>query len=800
MRPSGLARLLAGSVLAVGLVASILGALQWRNYIGVQQQHQVATTITNIRASVGGSLQQDEDLVETLRGVVASGTAVSNRQVQQLYENVGATDTAGLIGLGYIESVPSSQLGAFEAQVRADPPFGVPPSGSGALALEGNQPRYCLIRLAAGSTTGVHELSALGIDQLYKDLSSNFDYCDSQYSTALGASAATAVPDVTLLPTVVRKTRANDSISRSVFDLIVPIYRAGSPTVDIAQREAALVGWAVGLFSPEPILGPLVGRSNSVAISIGYTNPEFAGTVRVASGGHTPAGTPAHRISLSSDSNWWATISVVPSSASAAVQGFGVLADLLVILLLMALIVSLFRSRRRALMSIAEKNDQLEHRAMHDTLTGLPNRELILSRAAEMLARAEELGTTVAAFLIDLDGFNAINDIYGHRVGDQVLRGVAERIQSSIGDTDTLGRLSGDEFVVLAEGRSIDSGPDHLADSVLEALAPPFDIEEPGGEAMVRLTACVGVAVGPGRSAEDLLRDADTALNEAKSSGRRHFTVFEPSMHTAARARLALTSELRTAIEQHQFFLVYQPIFDLSDVHPIGVEALLRWRHPLRGIVPPLEFIPLLEETGMIADVGSEVLRLACEQAKSWELRGLPIFVSVNASAIQLESDRFALDVDRVLQESGLDPSRLTIEITESALMRDAQSTVRRLSNLKAIGVRLAIDDFGTGYSSLAYLRQFPVDVLKIDRSFVSSMTASAGGMALVRTMLELARALNLETVAEGIEDSDQLNALEMEHCRSGQGFLLAKPLGAEQIELFFDNARPRQMATINAT
>jgi len=311
---------------------------------------------------------------------------------------------------------------------------------------------------------------------------------------------------------------------------------------------------------------------------------------------------------------------------------------------------------------------------------------------------------------------------------------------------------------------------------------------------LVRVSARIGIATGPGPNAEDLLRDADTALNEAKSSKVR-FTMFEPEMHTAARSRLNLQIELRGALEQHQFFLVYQPVFRLSDVVPTGVEALLRWRHPVRGVVPPLDFIPLLEETGMIVDVGREVLRLACEQAMEWERRGLPIYVAVNVSAVQLESEQFAGDVRAVLERTGLDPARLEIEITESALMRDAHDTARRLGNLKALGIRLAIDDFGTGYSSLAYLRQFPVDVLKIDRSFVTAMTTSTGGMALVRTMLELARALNLETVAEGIEEEAQLAALRTELCRSGQGFLMARPLDPGQIELFFDNATPRKIA-----
>jgi EAL domain-containing protein (putative c-di-GMP-specific phosphodiesterase class I) len=268
-------------------------------------------------------------------------------------------------------------------------------------------------------------------------------------------------------------------------------------------------------------------------------------------------------------------------------------------------------------------------------------------------------------------------------------------------------------------------------------------------------------------------------------------------MHRAARDRLAMTGDLQTALEEGQFFVVYQPVFELPGLAPIGVEALVRWRHPLRGVVPPSEFIALLEDTGTINQLGHEVLREACRQGEEWQRRGLHAFVSVNASALELESDGFVAQVAQVLEDTGLDPHHLSIELTESALMRDAPGSIRRLANLKSLGIRIAIDDFGTGYSSLAYLRQFPVDIVKIDRSFVVAMTTSPGGMALVRTMLELARALGLHSVAEGIEDRHQLDALVAEHCDAGQGFLLSKPLEADQIELFFDNARPRNLMAV---
>ena len=788
-------------MLAVGLGASVLAGLQWRSYISDGQNRQVSTTTVTASASLSAALQRDEDLVETLRGVVASQTILTNPQLQELYTNVDATSDAGVIGLAYIESVPYANLTSFEAQVSADPALGQAPGGvQSVLDAEGIRPRYCLIRLAAASALGAkNNLSALEIKQLASELSGQYDYCTGPDASALAEAAASGRQSVTSLGGALASGHGKQSatgISNHLFVIVVPVYQPGLPVATTAEREHALLGWTDGLFSPVPVLAPVVARSAGLSVTVNYVNP--AGTFQVATAGPPLTGAFHRTVRLSADGHWVARISVVPSNASATVQGIGVLADLFVIVLLIGLILTLFRSRRTALESIEYKNRELEHRALHDTLTGLPNRDLVLDRAATMLERAERDQEAVAALLIDLDGFNGVNDTYGHRIGDEVLDAVARRLLVTLGPSDTLGRMGGDEFVVLAEGPSIAAGADALAERLLSELSAPFELSTPG--VVVRTTACIGIAVGPGRSAEDLLRDADTALNEAKSAGKHRFTVFEPEMHNAARSRLSLEVELRAAIEQQEFFLVYQPIFRISDVIPVGVEALLRWRHPLRGVVPPLDFIPSLEETGLITDVGREVLRLACEQAKEWERRGLPIFVAVNASAIQLESEQFAADVHEVLEQTGLDPTRLTIEITESALMRDAHDTIRRLSELKALGIRLAIDDFGTGYSSLSYLRQFPVDILKIDRSFVSAMTTSTGGMALVRTMLELARALNLETVAEGIEEESQLSALGLEHCRSGQGFLLAKPLDPNQIELFFDNARPRKIgATVGA-
>ena len=418
----------------------------------------------------------------------------------------------------------------------------------------------------------------------------------------------------------------------------------------------------------------------------------------------------------------------------------------------------------------------LAHRALHDPLTGLPNRQLILDRTEQMLARSRRSGQPVAAYFIDLDNFKDANDSLGHEAGDRLLQAVGDRFLSMLRADDSVGRLGGDEFVVLAEGISLSLGPEPIAERIRETLRQPFVI--PGYEDLpVNVTASIGIATGQRASAQELLRDADVALYLAKSRGRNTSALFESSMQTAAVDRLALKSDLGEAVAAGQFFLLYQPIFDLSDGGIRSAEALIRWQHPTQGVISPLDFIPVLEETGLIVDVGRWVLLQACTQAARWKAEGHALSVSVNVSMRQLESTSFVDHVSEALALTGLDPDQLTLEITESSLMRDAQSTVSRLRRLKELGVMIAIDDFGTGYSSLAYLRQFPVDVLKIDGSFVAELDGSPERAALVHTLVELGRILGLITLAEGIEEVVQLRGLRAELCDRGQGFLVSPPV-----------------------
>jgi diguanylate cyclase (GGDEF)-like protein/PAS domain S-box-containing protein len=455
--------------------------------------------------------------------------------------------------------------------------------------------------------------------------------------------------------------------------------------------------------------------------------------------------------------------------------------------------------RRRlaeAMALVEEKSRELRHQALHDFLTGLPNRALVLDRAERMLARARRQHFPVAALFLDVDNFKDINDSLGHAAGDQLLKAVAARLSGALRDSDTIGRLGGDEFVILVEGTSLDAGAAMVAERLLEVLGEPFILYASEGSPIPHaVTASIGIAEGDRPQVEDLFRDADLALYRAKAAGRNCYVFFASEMHTAVRDRLVLEADLRAALDLDQFFLEYQPRFGLTDVTTVGIEALLRWRHPVRGVVAPLEFISRLEETGLILPAGRWILGEACRQCAKWHHDGLSLSVSVNISARQLESESFITDVVDALTTSDLAPDALVLEFTESILMRDAEATIARLKALKAVGVRIAIDNFGTGYPSLAYLRRFPVDILKIDHSFVAAMSDPGEGEALLHTLVQLGKQLGLETVAEGIETEDQLYRLQLQDCDTGQGFLVAKPMSAGAISEFVRSSLPRSPA-----
>ena len=429
-------------------------------------------------------------------------------------------------------------------------------------------------------------------------------------------------------------------------------------------------------------------------------------------------------------------------------------------------------------------HEELAFMATHDALTGLPNRTLIVDRAEQMLTRARRLETSVAALFVDIDNFKSINETLSHAVGDELLRSLAKRLDGVVRDTDALGHLGGDEFIVVAEDLSPGQGPGLIAERLQETLREPFTLAG-APENHLTVTASIGIATTPRSSAEEFLHDADIAMHQAKWNGKNRFVVFESGMQDAVHSRMKSDMDLRNALTNDEFFLLYQPTFDLRDMSPTGVEALIRWKHPTRAIVLPDDFIPLLEASGQIIEVGKWVLEEACRQGARWRAAGHPIGMAVNVSGRQLDTDAFVADVQDALSKSGLDASALTLEITETTLMRNVEETTRRLTAIRELGVRIAIDDFGTGYSSLAHLQQFRVDALKIDRSFIARITESSESKTLVHTLVQLGKALSIETLAEGIEQQQELSMLQAEQCDSGQGFLLARPLDVVAVETF---------------
>ncbi len=442
--------------------------------------------------------------------------------------------------------------------------------------------------------------------------------------------------------------------------------------------------------------------------------------------------------------------------------------------------------RRRTDEELKRRDEELAFMATHDALTGLPNRTLILDRVEQMLARSRRTQTPMAALFVDLDNFKSINDSLGHGVGDELLCAVTARLSGVTRDADALGRLGGDEFVVISEELTLLAGPELVAERLLNALREPFKLG--ADKQTVTVTASIGIAIGERTSADELLRDADIAMYRAKWDGKNRYTVFESSMQDIVQSRMELEMDLREALENDEFVLAYQPTFNLADMSPNGVEALIRWNHPVRGLVQPDDFIPLLEETGLIVEVGKWVLEQACAQGASWRQAGYPIGMAVNVSGRQLDTDDLIGHIEGALSESGLDPAALTIEITETTLMRNIEETAHLLKAIKQLGVRIAIDDFGTGYSSLAHLQRFPVDALKIDQSFISGLRNNQEGETLIHSLVQLGKALSIETFAEGIEQQQELSLLRGENCDSGQGFYFARPCDAAATETFLRN------------
>lgn len=775
------AALIGGLIVALGLGASLFVAAELRSSVLDSNRKAFDSTATDATSALSSKLNANLALTRTMRARAAMGTEDGESGFLQWYQELqrGAPAPPDIVAT-LIQVVPAAGLPAFRRQAEADPAFRTLVGSKFTVTPAGKRPFYCLTRAIVGSAA---------VTSLYRGL---VDYCapaapgapPSPYSSLVRTATDTGTFIVVPLTTAGRSSRV--AIGAAV-------YRRGASIATVAARRAALTGLIGTTFDSAALIRSVVGaRSLTIAL---YHGDAGGPALLVGRAGANPKGrSPGYGERSSLGDGWYVDVTGTARGAASADSqgliglGFGLIVTALVFLLYRVI----SRSRQQAWGLVGQKTDELEHRALHDPLTGLPNRSLVLDRAEQILARARRLDVPFTALFMDVDGFKQINDRFGHQAGDEVLRKVGARLQAVLRDSDTVGRLGGDEFVMLVDTVGLDAGPELVAERILDVLRQPIELPPPS-QVTISVTASIGIATGRPASAESLLQDADLALYKAKAVGKDGYALFEPAMQTDAQDRIHLEMDLADALQADQLFLAYQPMLDLKNERVVGVEALLRWRHPTRGVIPPDAFIPIAEDSGLIVPIGRWVLEQACLQAARWHESGYPLDISVNVSARQLERTEFVEEVRAALEDSGLDAATLTLEITETVLMRKPDATAHLLGELKELGVRIAVDDFGTGYSSLAYLRQFPVDSLKIDRTFITGLTRSGEGHALTHTLIQLGKALGLQTLAEGVEQQSQVRQLQSEGCDLAQGFLFARPLTPDAVERFLeDNLRSR--------
>jgi diguanylate cyclase (GGDEF)-like protein len=746
-----------------GMIGTVFAARSVARTDAQKSRQGFAKTSAQIASTLRLAITQEKDLTINAGVFELANPNATSADFKRWVDEEGAFKRyPELVGVATLAFVPRSKLHAYAVRAEADPAGPLGPDGTFMVVPAGVRPYYCFLSRTE-NRRGSNQTPA------------GFDYCTSTPQLIASRDSGKGYANAISLPQVSKTPLLN---------IATPVYRGGAVPTTVAGRRAAFLGWTGMLVMPQLLLDSALQGHSGIDVELRDTS---GSGILAFTAGHAPHGTGRVTIDLQ-DGSTVETYAVIGSAGvfangnSRAVLFGGVL--LTAVLLLLALV--LLTGRKRALRLVSEKTEQLSFQAMHDGLTDLPNRALVLDRAELMLARARRQDTPVATMFIDVDGFKHINDTFGHAAGDQFLQVIADRLSSVVRETDTVGRLGGDEFVVLVEGETLSAGPELVAERLLAVLRQPFELDGALGRPQ-SCSASIGIAVGQRSAADELLRDADLAMYKAKQAGKDRYVLFDESMQTDLADRIELETDLRDALGNQEFYLLYQPTFDLQNQVVIGVEALIRWAHPTRGIVEPDVFIPLAEKNAMIIPIGRWVLNQACEQAAVWHAAGHTIGMSINVSARQLEQDEFVEEVRGALADNGLPPETLTLEITETVLMHDASAGALRLRALKKLGVRIAIDDFGTGYSSLAYLRQFPVDALKIDRSFMVGVASSLEAGALMHTLIQLGKTLGLETLGEGIEEHAQLEQLKHEECDSGQGFLFARPLDTEAVTRFLD-------------
>jgi len=754
--------------IAIGAVGSVLGARAVARNESASARQAFPRSSAGFASTLKLALQHEEDLVISASTFFAGNPKASAPQFNTWVKWAEALHRyPELQKLGFVALVRAPELGAFQAQITGHPATPsksrspLPRGASFPIVPPGARPFYCFTAV---------ELTRAPL----KHTRAGTDYCAK-------------IPALLSSRDLAASVYAPASAGRSQgLGVEAPVYKGNVPPAGLTSRRGAFVGWLREVLTPAVVLQQVL-----------HGHPEYAARLRYKTGASNlvfASGTPQPGAQSTTTDlhNGWTMKTFGPSPAGSGVLTNGNSLALLIVGILLSALLGLLvfvlgggrsPARLRPIRAVP-------HGDLYDPLTRLPNRALMLDRAERMLARAtRQSGLLVGALFIDIDWFRDVNEKLGSAAGDQLLTIVAERLEGVVRAHDTVGRLGDDQFVVLVESAARGVRLDSLARRVIEAMHKPVELE--GFRLSFSLTASIGVAFGRYPTPDDLLRDARLALTAAQAAGRDRYTLFNANMRSTIEGRGVLEIELNAALLENQFFLLYQPIYDFATRKVVGLEALIRWQHPTQGVLPPDDFIPLAEDTGLIVPIGRWALEEACGRAAAWNVAGHRVGISVKVSANQLNRDGFTIDVRRALQQSGLEPSLLTLEIAETTVMRDIAAATERLEVIKQLGVSIAIDEFGSGYARNADLQLMPIDFLKVDRSSLAATEDEEYRSWLLEAILSVGRDLSLPVIATGIETYEQMTTVQAMGCPMGQGFLLGRPTPTDGVDELFSAELP---------
>jgi diguanylate cyclase (GGDEF)-like protein len=758
-----------------GSVASIFGAHALARHDANKQSAAFGQNATSVAAATKLTIQRQEELAVSASTFFAGNAKATPAAFARWVKWARTLHRfPELDNLALIEIVRKAQLGTFEAHVtgRALKPAtpGVAPAIAEAFPVipASDHHYYCMATAELVRSASLARPVGQDYCALSPGLLSDRDKGLSRYTViSSGGQPALAI--------------------------VTPVYRGNATPHTVFGRTAASVGWLREVLVPTVFMQAVLEGHPGIATRLSYQSGASSLTF---TNGTPPAG--ARNATTNLQNGWTITSFAVPIPAGLFSNGetTALLVGGIVLSLLIGLLVLVLGAGRGAAPVAQDTAPELPHDDLHDPLTGLPNRPLMLDRAEIMLARAgRQSGLLVGALFIDIDWFKDVNEKLGEAAGDQLLKNVSERLENVVRAGDTVGRLGDDEFVILVESAARGARLDALARRVIESLHKPFELEDFGPNFF--MTASIGLAFGRYSAPDDLLRDAQLALYAAKAAGKDRYTLFNANMRSVIEGRGVLEVELNAALAEKQFSLLYQPIYDLTSGRVAGLEARIGWQHPKKGDVAPADFMPLAEETGLIVPIGRWMLEEACTCAAAWNVAGHAVGVSVKVSTNQLNREGFATDVRRALQQSGIEPSLLTLEVPETTVMTDVDAAVARLEEIKRLGVLIAIDDFGgSGYAYHSDLRRLPLDFLKVDRSSLAASDDEDYRTWLLEAILIVGRDLSLTVIAKGIETFEQLANLEEMGCTMAQGLFMGKPTPAESIESLFGVALPAPRAT----